>query len=495
VDRRAGLGALAVLALLWASGLGPVGASSQALALSPPSLDLTDPPLVPGGTRIAHMTVFNSGDHEVDVITQGAEPAGSWIVAEPATFHLALHGQQDVTLRKGIYLGRIDFTPVAAAGNELMSGVSGLLNFSVDPTVVHNLAIDPLRAANVHRGDPLPVEAGVRNKGNVPDAYHLDVDILDAARTHLLLRTSFDGQSLLAGDNRTDTFHVPLVLAEGQYAVNLTATLKGTATVLRRELGLFQVAAPGADFKLGTLAFLSLAPKKVHAGQEVTLTVLFRNEGVVPIDQARFVGSVLRDGTAVGSVETLGARLARADNATLLATYAPDKAGTYLIRGHVVYDGLRTEEGEVAFEATGRTGFLSFLPSVTWLHFPAWLGTPLGLLLLLIGLLGLLAVWRRARRRDQPKPKREAPAPRPDPRPAPIPRSMLPAWLRLRSRAKAAAQRASGSPSPPRARAAGPKGAKRGKAWLAGAASLLRRATGVFHRKGASGRRRSSNSR
>jgi hypothetical protein len=516
VDRRAGFGALA-LAILLVPALGAGAQPTQSLAISPPSLDLTDPPLFPGEMRIAHMTIFNSGDQEFDVTAQGAEPAGTWITPDPASFHLALHGKQDVTLRidvpadaaTGHHLGRIDFNPVpgdpGSGSSQIISGVSGLLDITVDPTATHDLAIEAMGASNVHRGEALPVEVRARNNGNVADAYHLELVVLDADRSNLLLRTSFDSAPLTAGDNRTDTFNVPLTLAEGQYAYNLTATQKGTTTVLRTEEGLFQVAAPGAAFKLGAMPFISVAPKQVQPGQEVHLTVLFRNEGAPAVGAAKFVGSVLRDGAVVDSLESPVAKVGPHGNATLLAAYVPQHAGTYLIRGHVLYDGLRTEEGESGFEVGAAKGFLAFLPGISVPHVPVWLATPVGLLLALIGLLGLLGLWRRRRRERKPE-RKKAPAPG-KPTPAAEPSALFPAWLQARAgalvpppkpsksswwrwfsfRPGAAAPEPSSALATPR-QAEATEAAQQEKttlSWRARAAAWLRRATQVFHRKAA----------
>ncbi|HEX2066230.1 MAG TPA: hypothetical protein VHI93_05390, partial [Candidatus Thermoplasmatota archaeon] len=428
MDRLPRLRVLAALALLCLAG--PTAAEkdqAQSLALSPPAVDLTDPPLFPGQSRIARLTVYNSGDLPVEVATGGAEPAGSWITATPATFHLPLHGKQVVTLRidvpanasTGAHLGRIDFTPVAsgsAPGSQVVSGVSGLLDARVDPTAVHRLVIDGMHLASIHRGEDLPVRVEVRNAGNVRDAYRLDVAVLDVDRSRDLVRTAFDAEPLTAGDNRTDTFAVPLDLPEGQYAYNLTATLLGTSTVLRSEQGLFEVARPGDDFKVGALPFLAVSPRQAQVGQEVRLTALFRNEGAAGMEAARFVGSILRDGVKVGSIETPAARVGPHGNATLHATYVPDQPGAYAVRGHVLYDGLRTEEGEAAFDVAAPPGsLLDFLPTLPLPFIPEAWKVPAGLILLLAGLLGLLGLWARKRRREgdrHPAPGVPAAAPR-----------------------------------------------------------------------------------
>ncbi|MCA1811681.1 MAG: hypothetical protein LC623_06680 [Halobacteriales archaeon] len=492
MDGRTGLGALGLAALLWATALGAAQAPVASLALSPPTLALTTPPLVPGETRIAHLTVFNSGGEEVDVTATGAEPAGAWITAVPAAFHLGPDGQAEVTLRidvphdaaKGRHLGRIDFIPVAsagAAGNQVLSGVSGLLDISVDPTAVHDLAVEAMRVANIHVGEPLPVAVDARNRGNVQDAYRLEVSVLDVARATVHLHTTFDAAPLTAGDRRTDTFNATVDLPEGQYAYTLTATLKGSSKVLRTEQGLFQVAGPGAKFRLGTLPLLSVAPPEPKAGEEVRVLALFRNEGALDLTEVRFTGTVLRDGTPVATLEAAPVAVGAQRNATLLAAYTPGQAGTYLVRGHAVYDGLVTEDQEAAFEVSAAAPSFLHLPGLT-LHLPAWLGTPLGLLLLLVGLLGLLALWRRAFRRE----KR-------DPPPAEAgPGTPSPAWLRARPELAAAAQppraqrswgwflfrRAAGShagPAPPQ---------KPSRPWLARALTWLRRAPRNLLRKG-----------
>jgi hypothetical protein len=479
-------------ALLWATTLGAAQAPVSSLALSPPTLALTTPPLVPGETRIAHLTVFNSGGEEVDVTATGAEPAGAWITAVPAAFHLGPDGQKEVTLRidvphdaaKGRHLGRIDFIPAAsgAGGNQVLSGVSGLLDISVDPTAVHDLAVEAMRVPNVHVEEPLPIEVDARNRGNVQDAYRLEVSVLDVARTTVHLQTTFDAAPLTAGDRRTDTFNATLSLPEGQYAYTLTATLKGSSKVLRTEQGLFQVAGPGAKFRLATLPLLSVAPPEPKAGEEVRVLALFRNEGVLDLKEVRFTATVLRDGTPVATLESPPVAVGAQRNATLLATYTAGKAGAYLVRGHAVYDGLVTEDQEAAFEVASAAPSFLHLPGLN-LNLPAWLGTPLGLLLLLVGLLGLLALWRRAFRRD-----------RKDPVPAEAgPDTTSPAWLRARPELAAAAQpprarrswgwflfrRAAGShagPAPPQ---------KPSRPWLARALGWLRRAPRKLIGKGA----------
>jgi hypothetical protein len=407
VDARA----LLLVALLAASGLAFAGSLGPSLALSPPTLDLNDPPVVPGGTRLAHMTVSNAGDEAVDVTTRTAEEAGNWITVDPPTFRLAPQASKQVTLtitvpadaRKGSFLGRIDFNPAsggssASGGSQILSGVSGLVNITVDRVETRDLVIQGMEVPNIHRGEPLAVEVRARNNGNVPDAYHLEVDVMDANRTGVFTHRSFDAKTLASGGNRTDAFDVPVVLADGQYAWNATATLLGTSTVLARQGGFFVIAELGSDFKVGTLPFFSIAPTAAAPGQDIRLTALFRNEGGLVIGSAQFEATVLRDGKQVDTLQADPVRVAPRGNATLLAHYTPTAAGHYLIQGHVLYDGFRTANSEAELQVTAT----SALP---WHGIPTWMWTLLGTILIGTGLIGLLLIRRRERRRDPPPAK------------------------------------------------------------------------------------------
>jgi hypothetical protein len=394
-DLRSGLLALA---LLLSSALAGAQGPGEGLGLSPPSVRVADAQA--GETYLRSVEVQNPSDTPSGIGIQRSGDAAAWTTTDPpGNFTIPARGVQRVALSiavpagasLGNHSGQLTFVadPKEApdgSGSSFRPAVSLQIDLTLGGEASVRLAYLDARVEDAPQGQPVHAFVTVRNDGNVRSTAEAAGTVLPFAADSPALSQADGSLVVVPGE----TAEVPVTfaagLAAGQYRARLTAA--GFEDTLP-----FKVTAPGTVAPDGDLRAL-LAPARPVAGRPVRLDAWFENTGSPSIASAAFHGEVRQDGELLATVDSGSLVVPAGQSVNLTAYWTPPRAGTYVVSGHVTYDGYQTLPKETLLNITPGEGSLG---GDWW-----WL---LLLLVIVLSLVAILWAWRKGRkdrRRDGP---------------------------------------------------------------------------------------------
>jgi hypothetical protein len=133
-------------------------------------------------------------------------------------------------------------------------------------------------------------------------------------------------------------------LAQGVYDMNISV-YDGMRVLRTINVGL-EVHGKG-ETRLGNFQSFRVENKKVSVGDNVTVAAMFKNTGKEDVN-AKFVLSVWSAvGKFVGTVESERAKVAPSGISDFKVNFNAQKAGQYVLKGFIDYDGKKTAEQQI----------------------------------------------------------------------------------------------------------------------------------------------------
>lgn len=338
------LAALLVLGTALVAGQGP----GEGLGLSPPRIDLPD--AQPGQTYLRTVQVQNPSSTPSGIGIQRSGEVAAWTKTDPAgNFTIPARSVREVALSiavpsnaaLGDHAGQLTFIadPKEApdgSGASFRPAVGLLLNFTVGGEAVTRLTWLDGRADDAESGQPVPAFVTVRNDGNVRATAEATADAHRFDGGGPVLSQASGSLEVLPGETAEVPLQFPAGLPVGQYLARLAA--KDGAFEAEDE---FKVLPPGGQAPDGLLRAIVHVPFG-KAGQPVRLDAWFENTGNLTIRSAAFHGEVHRGDALLATVESQALVVEAGRHANLTAYWTPTKAGTYVVSGHVTYDGYQS---------------------------------------------------------------------------------------------------------------------------------------------------------
>lgn len=351
--------ALVLVALVFAAAT-PVLAQSDALGVSPSSIEVAD--AVPGGSYEAVVTVQNGFDAPAHLTVAPGGEVGNWTLTEPA-------GEVEVPPRGRAILNVLIEVPdsaglgahtgllriLAEAGTAPEEGGSGAgLRYAVAIAMSVNVTGVPREAVlwsgatvdKVEAGDPVIVRVHVENTGNVRSHVSASATVLGP-----------DGATVARGAAEEDILpghgHALLVdvgpLPEGVHEIEVEAEGPGGPYTTRTVV---EVVPVGALARTGRIAGLDVA-EEVDVDAPLRIEARFENTGTAAIGGAKLVYEVFRDGKLAGQGSGEPRLVSPGATAPLVAYYTPTTPGDHRLVVKVAFDGLETPTTEKTFDVLG----------------------------------------------------------------------------------------------------------------------------------------------
>ncbi|MHB1261912.1 MAG: COG1470 family protein [Thermoplasmatota archaeon] len=343
-----------------------------------------------GETYLLQVTVQNHLDSEstITVTTQGE--GGSWISTDPASgFRMPAQSDRSVQVTVVVPAGAgpgnrtplLTFTtePKGGGSQPVSVGASTHVDINVGGNVVAKLTWLDGRAEDALEGQPVPAFVQVRNDGNVRTTAEATGQCLHFEDGDLVLGNATGSLVVLPGEvaevplQFTDHLHV------GQYRARLGAA-DGSFQVEDE----FKVFGAGERAPDGILRAITHVPYG-SVGKPLRLDAWFENVGNVTVNSAAFHGEVQRDGELLATLDSEGLVVPAGAHANLTAYWTPPSAGTYLVTGHVTYDGYKTLGSQSPLNVRASAGGVA---SWWWIL----------IVLVVLTLLAWLWAWRKGRR-------------------------------------------------------------------------------------------------
>ena len=386
----AAIAALLLLALV-ASGTTQGQGGGEGLGVSPPAIGLAD--AQPGETYLRTVQVQNPSDTPSGIGLQRSGTVAAWTTTDPpGNFTIPAHGVQDVELAitvpsgaaLGDHSGQLTFIadpkePPSGTGSTFRPAVGLLLNASVGGEAVERHAWISARVEDAVAGDPVHAFVLVRNEGNVRTTVEAEGEVLPFAADSPMLAVASGSLVVLPGEEAEVPVTFAAGLAVGQYRARLTAD--GFEATLP-----FKVTAPGATAPDGDLHAIR-GPARAPAQRPVRLDAWFENTGSAPIAAATFHGEVRQDDGLLATLDSESLVVPAGGSVNLTVYWTPPGPGTYVVSGHVTYDGYQTLPKETILNITPGEGNVG--GDWWW-----WLL----LVLVVLALVAILWAWRKGRK-------------------------------------------------------------------------------------------------
>lgn len=267
------------------------------------------------------------------------------------------------------------------------------VTITVTGTQIVSGSVDNISLTDVEVKYPLRLGVMFLNSGNVVAAPQVDIEIADSEGNRV---DSFSSNSakVKPGSRQSipvewDTTGIP----PGAYSASVTVSL-GQDVITKKELR-FAVLETGTLTRAGAAGQPQLKGKP-QVGNVTILQTVFTNTGEIDT-KAKFVGEMYLNDRLVDVLQS-EELLVQAGSAGTLETYVrADIAGKYEIRGHVNYEGKRTEATSIFFTVGGaipQTGGNNPLASLS----PLVIGSIFVLAVALMGGIYLMVRQRRGTR-------------------------------------------------------------------------------------------------
>jgi len=389
-----------LIAIICAGFLSFAGTANAAIGLSP--ADIENNHLLRGSefTRTMNVSRDNASEALNVLIKFSGDQIKDWVDVEENGEFVIPSGVYSIpikisikvpaTANLGVYKATIDFVGVplkaktaTGTGVNTQVGVQGTLRLTVTDKKISSFTVNSIESAKVETGSPLKFNVGITNTGNMPAKPSKLVAEIRAFRSETILEsyeiTDFAEVKPFFDDRQTLVSTKKTALNQGVY--NMTVSVfDGTKKVRSSDMTL-ELYAQG-ERVLGSFQSFRVANRNVSVGDNVTVAANFKNTGKEDVS-AKFVLSVWTDdGKFVGTVESERATLTPNNLMDFNVNFNAQKAGSYVLKGMIDYDGRQTAEQQLKLR----------------IHYPLYIKLSVSVFLAIIMLVVLLLMMGKRRK-------------------------------------------------------------------------------------------------
>ena len=341
----------------WAAGI----------AVSPSKITINN--VLKGTEPERVLTVFNTATHEDTFSLTVTGNITDWIsfyrIDDPATpinnITIPAEDKAHVLVKFAIptdtaagdgYTSKIyvqSIPPEAEAGHAAVI-IKMPIEVTIGVTGTQTLAgtVESIATTDTEVNVPLRIRVEFRNTGNVIAKPTVNVDI---SRDGVVVDSVTYSDKEIA-TNRKETVRVEWDTAEiksGDYVAKVSVLLGGE--VLETKELPFKLFPPGELTRHGTLNDM-VCEGEPAVGAVTKVLVTFVNTGGIDT-KARFAGEVYRDGNLIDTIESNELLVLMGASETLTAYLKIESPGSYVVKGHVEYEGRMTDAKELSFDVSG----------------------------------------------------------------------------------------------------------------------------------------------
>ena len=371
--------AAVLMALLTASLLASSALAAGGIGVAPTSLTVTD--AVRQGIYEQSIIVMNVGDEEMAYGLNATGGAGSWIsffqMDKPDTtidrIDLAGKMNREVGVKLSIpsdaadgdHRAVIAVTSISAGSTGVSVGISASVNVDITVTGTQIISghVDYMDIANVEVGYPLLISVNVVNTGNVVVTPVINVDITQNKTdvdTFSINNVEIGAQKNTVIPVKWDTTGK----SAADYNAHVVVSMEGK--IIGEQNLSFSILQLGTLTRSGELKDLAVIgnPTTKLMGKVIAT---FVNTGQIAT-WATFTGEIYLNNNLVQTIQSDKMLIEIGQTVTLDAYFKPDKAGNYVIKGQVNYEGKESEVKTLAvtIKASGSTGFLSISSNIIY---------------------------------------------------------------------------------------------------------------------------------
>ena len=287
----------------------------------------------PDGAPIDHIDIPHQGSIPLDVVISIPDDTAN------------------ATYRTAIDVGGVPLELVGeVSGSDAVVSIGALVPITivVGGDMVQTATFDGVTVGRAEVGQPVEIAATFNNTGNVGLSPLVEFAVSRNGQPVDILSIPGDDvvppgrvEDLVVIWDTSDTL-------PGDYVVDAVATADGYTFETRSAE--FRIDPAGTVERSGELVGLELVNLPL-IGNIARVRAEFRNASDVPVS-AVFVADVELDGVLVGEARSLEVLTRANDVTTLDATIEDLRAGTYVVRGKVNFEGRETDALQVEFEVT-----------------------------------------------------------------------------------------------------------------------------------------------
>ncbi len=338
-------------------------ASAVSIGAGPSTIDFGK--LVRGGYAEEEVTVSTSGDEDLTCTVEFLGGLKDWLSVDvgdsfelPANSRVRLKAvvQPPLDAGNGVYEGAIYIkagpTSSAEGGTGMVVGAGTRISVKAEITGEESVSIivRNLRVSDTEVGYPIPFSGSVVNSGNVRVKPVFDVTVADASGSEVASKTH-DELEVLPTRMEDFEFTIPSTgLKVGAYSADVKVH-EGGELMYNQTLP-FNMLEEGSWSVSGELKEIILNVESASPGEAVKALAVFKNTGQVKVN-AKFKGEASLEGRLQGVVESDELTVTPGETVNMEFYYTPSEAGNYLLRGYVLYNGVKTDTKGVILAVGG----------------------------------------------------------------------------------------------------------------------------------------------
>ncbi len=308
-------------------------------------------------TEIASWVSFATADAPATLVTEAAAPANGEL-------HILVYVTVPSDAASDTYSGAITYASGSTTGESaVVLNIRQELQITVTGKQVLQVELGDLFTNQIEVGQPLSVQARIVNRSNVS----VTPNVVASIRSVSGAEVAHDLQGRLERFRPNEEKTLPVLEWDsknqqpGDYLVDYHLLAQGV-----------EFAKGSAPFTLAPFGTLSRSGEiegitfhgALAAGSTSRADVVFKNTGRIDA-RAKFEGELYRNGSLLTPVESRSEVLARAGEEFTLQVFFPvEKNGKHELRGHVTFEGARTDEASATF-GEGGLPFIGALPSTS----------------------------------------------------------------------------------------------------------------------------------
>ena len=344
-----------------------LNAWAAGIAVSPSKIEMDD--VMKGAEPERVLTVFNTATYEDTFSLTVTGDISDWIsfyrMDDPATpinnITIPAEDKAQVLVKFAIpadtaagdgYTSKIyvqSIPPKAEAGQAaVMIKMPVYVMINVTGTQTLAGTVESIATTDTEVNVPLKIRVEFRNTGNVVAKPTVNVDI---SRDGAVVDSVTYSDKEVA-PNRKETVRVEWDTAEiksGDYVAKVSVLLGGE--VLETKELPFKLFPPGELTRHGALNGI-ICEGEPAVGAVTKILSTFVNTGGIDT-KARFAGEVYRDGNLIDTIESNELLVLMGASETLTSYLTIESPGSYVIKGHVEYEGRTTDTEELSFDVSG----------------------------------------------------------------------------------------------------------------------------------------------
>lgn len=342
-------------------------AGAAGIAVSPSKIEMDD--VMKGAEPERVLTVFNTATYEDTFSLTVTGDISDWIsfyhMDDPATpinnITITAEDKEQVLVKFTIpadtaagdgYTSKIyvQSIPPEVGGGQAAVMIKMPVYVMINVTGTQTLAgtVKSIATTDTEVNVPLQIRVEFRNTGNVVAKPTVNVDI---SRDGAVVDSVTYSDKEVA-TNRKEIIPVEWDTAEvksGDYVAKVSVLLGGE--VLETKDLPFKLFPPGSLTRQGNLTSTTCEGEPA-VGAVTKILATFVNTGGIDT-MAKFTGEVYVDGNLVGTVESNELLVPIGASETLTSYLTVESPGSYVVKGHVEYEGRTTDTEELSFNVSG----------------------------------------------------------------------------------------------------------------------------------------------